>query len=230
MHREGRLNRRSAAGPAPESWCRASWRGPCCAVAACCGARVRHHFADGVPGRTTATRAGPAGAGHRRAGRRQPAGRPGRPDPVAAASSWPGAESACIGGAEFFDTPDGETPGDATIRAMRRTWPGANTVRLPLNEQCRLGLQHSSAPWQRAFARRGAVGGGAWLGGRGGSAVGGVVRSGRAVRLRLGGGWRGLGQRADVVRNWRSGRSSAGIVGSATVPSQRSPLCSTTRS
>jgi endoglucanase len=56
-----------------------------------------------------------------------------------------GAESACIDGAGFFDTPDGEAPGDATIRAMRRTWPGANTVRLPLNEQCWLGLPAAAA-------------------------------------------------------------------------------------
>ena len=40
----------------------------------------------------------------------------------------------------------------------------------------------------------------------------------------------GSGQRAEAVRNCRSGRSAAGIVGSATVPSQRLPLCSTSRS
>jgi endoglucanase len=56
-----------------------------------------------------------------------------------------GAESACIDGDGFFDTPDGRAPAGTTIQAMRRTWPGANTVRLPLNEQCWLGLPAAPA-------------------------------------------------------------------------------------
>ena len=51
-----------------------------------------------------------------------------------------GAEYACIEGQGFFDTPDGRPPGDAVVIAMRKRWRGANTIRVPLNEQCWLGL------------------------------------------------------------------------------------------
>jgi hypothetical protein len=51
-----------------------------------------------------------------------------------------GAEYSCIEGDGFFDTPDGNAPGDAAIHDIRSHWVGANTIRLPLNEQCWLGL------------------------------------------------------------------------------------------
>jgi endoglucanase len=54
-----------------------------------------------------------------------------------------GAEYACLDGTGFFDTPDGRAPGDQVIREMR-DW-GADTVRLPLNEQCWLGLPAAPA-------------------------------------------------------------------------------------
>lgn len=50
-----------------------------------------------------------------------------------------GAEYACVEGDGFFDTPDGTAPEETAVRAMRR-WLGANAVRVPLNEQCWLGL------------------------------------------------------------------------------------------
>ncbi len=50
-----------------------------------------------------------------------------------------GAEYSCIEGNGFFDTDDGQAPGASVVRAMRR-WHGANAVRVPLNEQCWLGL------------------------------------------------------------------------------------------
>lgn len=49
-----------------------------------------------------------------------------------------GAEYACSEGWGIFDTPDGRmSPG---IVAAMATWAGANTVRVPVNEQCWLGL------------------------------------------------------------------------------------------
>jgi hypothetical protein len=56
-----------------------------------------------------------------------------------------GAEYSCIEGDGFFDTPDGKAPGDAVLKAMRRRWSGANAIRLPLNEQCWLGLPAAPA-------------------------------------------------------------------------------------
>ncbi|MET3422966.1 hypothetical protein BJ973_002178 [Actinoplanes tereljensis] len=50
-----------------------------------------------------------------------------------------GAEYACIEGDGFFDTADGRAPGDKILEAMRG-WGQANAVRVPLNEQCWLGL------------------------------------------------------------------------------------------
>lgn len=50
-----------------------------------------------------------------------------------------GAEYSCVEGDGLFDTPGGGVPSPAVINAMR-SWPGANAVRVPLNEQCWLGL------------------------------------------------------------------------------------------
>jgi endoglucanase len=50
-----------------------------------------------------------------------------------------GAEYACIEGNGFFDTPDGAPPPPSVAAAMR-AWHGATAVRVPLNEQCWLGL------------------------------------------------------------------------------------------
>jgi hypothetical protein len=50
-----------------------------------------------------------------------------------------GAEFSCIEGDGFFDTPDGAAPTESTVRAMRG-WTGTTAVRIPLNEQCWLGL------------------------------------------------------------------------------------------
>ncbi|MGA5299421.1 glycoside hydrolase family 5 protein [Nucisporomicrobium flavum] len=49
-----------------------------------------------------------------------------------------GAEYACVEGDGFFDTPDGGPPSARVVAAMRH-W-GARAVRMPLNEQCWLGL------------------------------------------------------------------------------------------
>jgi hypothetical protein len=50
-----------------------------------------------------------------------------------------GAEYACMEGFGVFDTPDGTIPTDTEIAAMA-AWKGANAIRLPLNEQCWLGV------------------------------------------------------------------------------------------
>jgi endoglucanase len=50
-----------------------------------------------------------------------------------------GGEYSCVEGDGFFDTPDGGTPAESVIRAMR-SWRGVTAVRVPLNEQCWLGL------------------------------------------------------------------------------------------
>lgn len=57
-----------------------------------------------------------------------------------------GAEYACVEGTGIFDTPDGGAPTEAVVRAMRG-WRGANTVRVPLNEQCWLGLPAAPAAY-----------------------------------------------------------------------------------
>jgi len=49
-----------------------------------------------------------------------------------------GGEYACVEGDGYFDTPDGAAPAEATVRAMR-AWH-VTAVRVPLNEQCWLGL------------------------------------------------------------------------------------------
>ncbi|MEV4702037.1 cellulase family glycosylhydrolase [Actinoplanes sp. NPDC049316] len=53
--------------------------------------------------------------------------------------NFSGAEYACVEGDGFFDTPDGGPPSERVVAAMRR-WRGARAVRVPLNEQCWLGL------------------------------------------------------------------------------------------
>ncbi|HEY6798515.1 MAG TPA: cellulase family glycosylhydrolase [Kineosporiaceae bacterium] len=54
------------------------------------------------------------------------------------------------------DTPDGMIPSDRMVAAMA-AWRGANTVRVPLNEQCWLGLagvkpEYAGAPYRQAIA------------------------------------------------------------------------------
>lgn len=62
-----------------------------------------------------------------------------------------GAEYACVEGDGFFDTPDGRAPSAAVVRAMAG-WR-ANAVRVPLNEQCWLGLPTVSAGYAGAAYR-----------------------------------------------------------------------------
>jgi hypothetical protein len=62
-----------------------------------------------------------------------------------------GAEYACAEGWGLFDTPDGTiTP--AIVKAMS-TWTGANVVRVPVNEQCWLGLPGVSRGYAGATYR-----------------------------------------------------------------------------
>lgn len=65
-----------------------------------------------------------------------------------------GAEYMCVEGEGLFDTADGAVPSEAVVRAMR-TWQGANAVRVPLNEQCWLGIggvrpEHAGEVYQTA--------------------------------------------------------------------------------
>jgi len=67
-----------------------------------------------------------------------------------------GAEYACEEGWGIFDTPT-TTVSLAMVRAMR-TWTGANAVRLPVNEQCWLGLRgippaYAGVNYRRAIER-----------------------------------------------------------------------------
>jgi endoglucanase len=64
-----------------------------------------------------------------------------------------GAEYSCVEGTGFFDTPDGRAPGEPVLRAMRG-WAGANAVRVPLNEQCWLGLPAAPRAYAGAAYRR----------------------------------------------------------------------------
>lgn len=50
-----------------------------------------------------------------------------------------GAEYSCIAGWGTFDTPDSTNVSPAVVSAMAN-WRGANAVRVPLNEQCWLGI------------------------------------------------------------------------------------------
>jgi endoglucanase len=62
-----------------------------------------------------------------------------------------GAEYACQEGWGFWDTPDGRAPGDATLAALKG-WR-ANTIRLPVNETCWLGLAQVDAAYRGAAYR-----------------------------------------------------------------------------
>ena len=67
-----------------------------------------------------------------------------------------GAEYACVEGWGIFDTPT--TTVSPTIVNAMRTWTGANAVRLPVDEQCWLGLPgipaaYSGANYRRAIER-----------------------------------------------------------------------------
>ncbi|MEV6637990.1 cellulase family glycosylhydrolase [Actinoplanes sp. NPDC051470] len=66
-----------------------------------------------------------------------------------------GAEYSCVEGTGVFDTPDGAAPSVAVVKAMRG-WRGAGAVRVPLNEQCWLGLpsvpaEYAGEPYRRAI-------------------------------------------------------------------------------
>jgi endoglucanase len=63
-----------------------------------------------------------------------------------------GAEYECIEGTGIFDTPTGEPPAAAVVRAMR-SWRGTTAVRVPLNEQCWLGLPSAPARFAGAAYR-----------------------------------------------------------------------------
>jgi len=63
-----------------------------------------------------------------------------------------GAEYSCAEGSGLFDTPDGAAPSAAVVAAMR-AWHGANAVRVPLNEQCWLGLPSVPAKYSGGVYR-----------------------------------------------------------------------------
>jgi endoglucanase len=63
-----------------------------------------------------------------------------------------GAEYACEEGWGIFDTP--QTTMTRAIVAAMATWAGANTVRVPVNEQCWLGLPGVKAAYAGASYRR----------------------------------------------------------------------------
>jgi hypothetical protein len=63
-----------------------------------------------------------------------------------------GAEYACVEGTGYFDTPDGAAPSEPVVQAMR-AWRGATAVRVPLNEQCWLGLPAVPAKYAGAGYR-----------------------------------------------------------------------------
>lgn len=64
-----------------------------------------------------------------------------------------GAEYSCVEGTGVFDTPDGAAPSVAVVKAMRG-WRGAGAVRVPLNEQCWLGLSSVPAEYAGEAYRR----------------------------------------------------------------------------
>lgn len=72
-----------------------------------------------------------------------------------------GAEYACVEGWGIFDTPT-TTVSLALVKAMR-TWTGANVVRLPVNEQCWLGLPGIPAAYSGARYREAITQYIAWL-------------------------------------------------------------------
>jgi endoglucanase len=65
-----------------------------------------------------------------------------------------GTEYACIEGWGIFDNPTGTAMDPSVVSAMA-TWVGANAVRVPLNEQCWLGLgvsaKYGGVAYQRAI-------------------------------------------------------------------------------
>jgi endoglucanase len=63
-----------------------------------------------------------------------------------------GAEYSCIEGTGIFDTPGGAPPSTAVVQAMR-AWRGTTAVRVPLNEQCWLGLPSAPARFAGAAYR-----------------------------------------------------------------------------
>lgn len=69
--------------------------------------------------------------------------------------NFSGTEYSCIEGQGIFDTPDGTAPSDQVLRAMV-DWTGTTAVRLPLNEQCWLGLgvdaRYSGPAYRSAIA------------------------------------------------------------------------------
>jgi endoglucanase len=66
-----------------------------------------------------------------------------------------GAEYACIEGWGIFDVPPNDSMPASIVTAMKR-WTGANAVRVPLNEQCWLGIgvapRYGGRTYQRAIA------------------------------------------------------------------------------
>ena len=63
-----------------------------------------------------------------------------------------GGEYSCVEDNGFFDTPDGAPPAEPVIQAMR-AWRGVTAVRVPLNEQCWLGLPAAPAEYAGAAYR-----------------------------------------------------------------------------
>ena len=63
-----------------------------------------------------------------------------------------GGEYSCVEDDGFFDTPDGAPPAEPVVQAMR-AWRGVNAVRVPLNEQCWLGLPAVPARYAGAAYR-----------------------------------------------------------------------------
>jgi endoglucanase len=63
-----------------------------------------------------------------------------------------GGEYSCVEDDGFFDTPDGGPPAEPVVQEMR-AWRGVNAVRVPLNEQCWLGLPAVPARYAGAAYR-----------------------------------------------------------------------------
>jgi endoglucanase len=63
-----------------------------------------------------------------------------------------GAEYACVEGSGIFDTPAANSP-KVTVKAML-AWTGTNAVRLPVDEQCWLGLPGIAAAYSGAAYRK----------------------------------------------------------------------------
>src|SRR5439155_26558875 len=63
-----------------------------------------------------------------------------------------GTEYACVEGWGIFDAPENTALSASVVAAMAR-WNGANAVRVPLNEQCWLGLGVPAAYDGQAYRR-----------------------------------------------------------------------------